>query len=51
MTTLAQQQTNVDMEVPKEERSRGVQEARGELQYKDSFTVFNTIASKSPLLL
>ncbi|SAL98278.1 hypothetical protein [Absidia glauca] len=45
MTTLSQQQTNVDMEVPKEERNRGVQEARGELLYKDRFTVFNTIAT------
>jgi hypothetical protein len=40
------------MEVPKEERNRGVQEAaRGELLYKDRFTVFNTIASKYPLVV
>jgi hypothetical protein len=38
------------MEIPKEERNRGVQEARGELLYKDRFTVFNTIASKYPLV-
>ncbi|KAI8344165.1 hypothetical protein BC941DRAFT_407916 [Chlamydoabsidia padenii] len=46
MITLSEQQTNVDIGIPKEERNRDIQDTRlGEPQYKDKFTVFNTIAT------